>query len=318
MFYYYLYDFIIESDFRIKACECEMYKNSKLQNMNNVIKYRKLTQAKKKEIYECTNWSYLTLKYYPLIAYETDKYIILRYLDLYFVAVSIGTKEIFVDINSVDSKMSINVALGGALSICMYTVGYLPIHASSVDYNNNPIIFIAPSKTGKSTLQHYMLESGCKSITDDVLPIKIYNEDILCYSSKNLKIKIDKFLANRFNISVEESDIVTNLEDKYWMSLNSDIHSNKNYRIRYMFLLAPSTYCSDVMIQKISKIEKLQTIIENCHFIQFTPNRSRNEIINNVVNIFKDIDIYKISYEKKYNIIPRIIEKVIDFSKQFS
>lgn len=39
MFYYYLYDFIIESDFRIKACECEMYKNSKLQNMNNVIKY---------------------------------------------------------------------------------------------------------------------------------------------------------------------------------------------------------------------------------------------------------------------------------------
>lgn len=313
MFYYYLYDFIIESDFKIKACECEMYKYSKLQNINNVIKYRKLTYTKKKEIYECTNWSYLTLKYYPLIAYETNKYIILRYLDLYFVAISRSAKEIFVDIDSVDSKMSINVALGGALSICMYTVGYLPIHASSVDYNNNPIVFIAPSKTGKSTLQHYMLKSGCKSITDDVLPIKIYNEEILCYSSKNLKIKIDKFLANRLNISVEESNIVTDLENKYWMSLNPDVRSHKNYKLKYMFLLDPSTYCRDVTIQKISKIEKFHTVIANCHFIQFTPDESRNEIIHNIVNIFKYIDIYKISYEKKYNIIPQVIKEVFDF-----
>ena len=126
-----MYNFIIESDFEIQACDKLIFpsKNNKFE----IIKYRRLTQEKKAEIYYCSTYDMFTLKYYPLVAYETDKYIILRYLDYYFVAISLNDNEIIVDLDSVDPKMSVNVAIGGALSICMFLLGYIPLHATALE-----------------------------------------------------------------------------------------------------------------------------------------------------------------------------------------
>ena len=116
-----MYNFIIESDFEIQACDKLIFpsKNNKFE----IIKYRRLTQEKKAEIYYCSTYDMFTLKYYPLVAYETDKYIILRYLDYYFVAISLNDNEIIVDLDSVDPKMSVNVAIKEqSPEICMAAV----------------------------------------------------------------------------------------------------------------------------------------------------------------------------------------------------
>ena len=314
MYYYYMYNFIIESDFEIQACDKLIFpsKNNKFE----IIKYRRLTQEKKAEIYYCSTYDMFTLKYYPLVAYETDKYIILRYLDYYFVAISLNDNEIIVDLDSVDPKMSVNVAIGGALSICMFLLGYIPLHATALEYCKKPLVFIAPSKTGKSTLAYNLIQNGCQSITDDVLPIKTCDNQLVCYSSKNLKIKIDTFLSNQFNIPLEEVNIVTPLENKYWHPLPIGVHSRKNFKIGYLFYLNPSKQNENVSITALPRVEAIRTLFENVHFIHFLPKAKRGYLLEQILFFFKDITIYSVNYEKKYDAIPNILDSVFEFVKK--
>ncbi len=311
MYYYYIYNFIIESDFEISLFED--YADIPRASNLTVIKLRRLNKEKKDEIFSAKTWDILTMKYFPLIPYGTEKHIVLKFLDLYFVAVSLTGKEIIVDLDSKDPKMSINVAMGGALSICMALHGYSPLHAMAVEYNKKPLVFIAPSKTGKSTLEYFFLNNGCKSITDDVLPVKLLNDKSTCFSSKNLKIKTDTKLASRFNIPLDISNIVTPLENKYWLSLSLEQHSHINHNLEYIFYLNPSNDYEEVLLTPISKIDSINMLVENLHFVQFYPKTKRNEAIKNVLINFKNIDVYSVNYKKEFHNITKIIDVIYSF-----
>lgn len=313
MYHYYAYDFIIESDFAIPVFEDYAFFPKDCES--SVIKIRKLNKTEKEEIFNDSNSVVLTTKYYPLIAYRTNKHIVLKCLDFYFVAVSLTGKEIFVDLDSVDSQMAINVAMGGALSICMFLHGYSPLHATAVEYNEKPLVFIAPSKTGKSTLAHFFLDKGCKSITDDVLPIKLLNNHASCFSAKNLKIKTDTKLASIFNITLDIVNIVTPLENKYWLSLPPEKHSSNNHNLNCIFYLNPSDDYNDVSITPISKIDSIKLLIENLHFIQFYPKEKREKIIDDVLINFRNVDVYAVNYRKEFCNITKIINVIYDFIK---
>lgn len=311
MYCYYVYDFIIESDFEISIFE--EYADIPKSSNSTIIKFRKLNKEKKNEIFSAKTWDILTCNYFPLIPYITEKHIILKFLDLYFVAVSLTGKEIIVDLDSKDSKMSVNVAMGGALSICMALHEYSPLHAMAVEYNKKPLVFIAPSKTGKSTLEHFFLNNGCKSITDDVLPVKLLNNKSTCFSSKNLKIKTDTKLASLFNIPLNISNIVTPLENKYWLSIPSEQHSHINHNLKYIFYLNPSNDYKDVLLTPISKINSINLLVENLHYVQFYPKNERDKAIKNILINFKNIDIYSVNYKKEFDNITKIVDAIYNF-----
>ena len=311
MYFYYAYDFIIESDFPIPVFED--YSTLPKDCKSSMIKIRKIDKREKEEIINANDCNLLTMKYYPLIAYRTSKHIVLKCLDLYFVAVSLTGEEIYIDLDSEDSQMAINVAMGGALSICMFLHGYSPLHATAVEYNDKPLVFIAPSKTGKSTLEHFFLNKGCKSIADDVLPVKFFNNNGYCFSAKNLKIKTDTKLASIFNIPLDIANIVTPLEDKYWLSLSPEKHSFSNHNLNCIFYLNPSNDYNDVFITPISKIDSIKLLIENLHFVQFYPKEKREKILDSVLINFKNVDIYSVNYKKEFCNITKIIDVIYDF-----
>lgn len=311
MYYYYAYNFIIESDFQIpifEGCAPDLI-NIDVES----ISIRKLTKEKKDEILEKEVCSILSMKYPPLTPYLTDKYLILKCLNMYLVVVDLSGERIYVDLDSIDPAMSMNVALGGALSICMAIHGYTPLHAMAVEYKNKPLTFIAPSKAGKSTLEYYLINNGCKSITDDVLPVKMLNNIPTCFSSKYLKIKIDTKLASMFEIPLDIKNIVTPYENKYWLSLPFEKHSQINHSLNCFFYLNPSNDHQDFSITRISRLDSINLIVKNLHFIQFYPTNLRNQAVKNALENLKNINFYSINYKKKFENIAKIIDATLHF-----
>jgi len=81
------------------------------------------------------------------------------------------------------------------------------IHAGGVEINNKPVLFIAPSYGGKSTLTNHFIQQGHTMISDDRVPLKEVGTDIFVTSSYNyhrpyrrmedLGVKVDNFLLER-------------------------------------------------------------------------------------------------------------------------
>jgi len=69
---------------------------------------------------------------------------------------------------------------------------FVLLHGSAVDIQNKSILFLAPYKSGKSTLTNYIAkQSDNKLITDDILPTFIYNDKVL-YSPSHPYSNIQK------------------------------------------------------------------------------------------------------------------------------
>ena len=66
------------------------------------------------------------------------------------------------------------------LSIESYAV---MIHASAVEIDGKSILFLAPYKSGKSTLAHYITKQGHKLITDDILATFIQDNKLYYHPS---------------------------------------------------------------------------------------------------------------------------------------
>jgi len=60
---------------------------------------------------------------------------------------------------------------------------YVLLHCSAVMIDDKAVVFLAPFKSGKSTLTNYMCHHGAKLITDDVLPTYIADDRVYCVAS---------------------------------------------------------------------------------------------------------------------------------------
>jgi hypothetical protein len=60
---------------------------------------------------------------------------------------------------------------------------FVLLHCSAVEIDDKAIVFLAPFKSGKSTLTNYMCNHGARLIADDVLPTFIKDNQIMCATS---------------------------------------------------------------------------------------------------------------------------------------
>jgi len=55
---------------------------------------------------------------------------------------------------------------------------FVLLHGSAIEIDGKSILFLAPYKSGKSTLTHYLSQQGHKLIADDILPTFIQNDKV--------------------------------------------------------------------------------------------------------------------------------------------
>ena len=78
------------------------------------------------------------------------------------------------------------------------------IHAGGVEINSRPVLFIAPSYGGKSTLTDFFIQKGHYMVSDDRVALFENDNKIMCVSSydyhrpyrkmEDLGLKVDKFM----------------------------------------------------------------------------------------------------------------------------
>ena len=93
-------------------------------------------------------------------------------------------KEIIMEpIKDVDDSLLRTVILGAVLCVLLRQRGLLVIHASCININNKGVAFMGGSGWGKSTLATAFHTKGYDVLTDDVMPIKIEQNQAVVFPS---------------------------------------------------------------------------------------------------------------------------------------
>lgn len=93
-------------------------------------------------------------------------------------------KEIIIEpVKGIDETLLRTVILGPVLCVLLRQRGLLVLHASCININNKGVAFMGGSGWGKSTLATAFHTQGYDVLTDDVLPIKIEQNQAVVFPS---------------------------------------------------------------------------------------------------------------------------------------
>ncbi|MFN0070214.1 MAG: hypothetical protein ACKVVP_01830 [Chloroflexota bacterium] len=78
----------------------------------------------------------------------------------------------------VDGRVIGLFVLGQVLTFILCKLGFPTLHASAVDTDRGAVVFLGPKGQGKSTMAAAFVHRRAPLLTDDVLPMKMVNQDV--------------------------------------------------------------------------------------------------------------------------------------------
>ena len=166
------------------------------------------------------------------------------------------------------------------------------IHAGSVEIDNKPVLFIAPSYGGKSTLTDYFLKQGHVMVSDDRVPLKEVNSQIIAQSSypyhrpyrkmEDLGVRVDKFM----------------LESK-------ELHK--------IYVLEPAEASAEVSFTRLKGIQSFSALQYNFDFSLELNKASSFELM---AKIASKVPIYQISFPWDLTKLDKVYQAICKHSNQ--
>lgn len=304
---YTLYGFTVKSAYKIPGIESES--ELSLKDSPQDITIINSDHINMDNVYTCDYVHPITLNYYPVKVYDIGKYIYMGCGNDWNLFVSKNGDEIIIDNSSADIPSALIAAIGCALSVCFIYKGLMPLHSAVVQTNDKLIGLMAPSGTGKSSLMWSFLEKGAFFVTDDVLPIQLNDDSCIGHSSMCLNSKLHKETILALDLPYDENDKISNFEEKYWIQIPPKKRLNNKLKVDFLFVLQPYPPDSEekkVRISPLTKIEKINAIVANIHFVYGVPLDDRKKIIRKFSELFDTVDMFKIEYIKSYEALDEI------------
>lgn len=146
------------------------------------------------------------------------------------------------------------------------------IHAGSVEIDKQPVLFIAPSYGGKSTLTDYFIKQGHVMISDDRVPLKEVNSFIMAESS---------YPYHRPYRKMEDLGV----EVKKFMTDTKKLHK--------IYVLDPASPSTEVEFTKLKGIDSFSALQYNFDFSLELNKASSFELM---AKIASKVPIYRISF----------------------
>lgn len=105
----------------------------------------------------------------------------------------IDGKKILINSNTnLDNKLLRSLILGPGMGILLHQRGFLVLHGSAINLNGIAVAFLGPSGCGKSTICTGLTKKGHSLIADDVLCVKLENNNLKIYPSvPRIKLRED-------------------------------------------------------------------------------------------------------------------------------
>jgi len=166
-------------------------------------------------------------------------------------------------------------------------------HASSTLVNNNPIIFIAKSMSGKTTLNNYFLQKKHKFITDDILPIFLSNDSINCT------------LSFPYYKPYRKDEHIGNY---------TSLFNNQFTPIHSIYILSPYHTKQTIDIIEIKGFEKIKVLKEHSLIYRFKFNREEQYKV--LLRLSKELKIFSIHRPFGIEFLDKTYQTIVQHQKE--
>jgi hypothetical protein len=182
------------------------------------------------------------------------------------------------------------------LGMFAHSRNWIPLHASAVSVDNEAVLFLGGSGTGKSLTAASFIERGHRLISDNlvfidsewnVLPsypfIKLWGKDFARIPSSKLLLR--------------EQPIRTNLEKYHFFS--KKVETNATLKIKRIYLLSPNL-TQGISIEKLNLYRSLKLLSQNVAFEDFlTKKDNPHASFMLIQNLVSNSPIHLLKYQLK-------------------
>ncbi len=168
---------------------------------------------------------------------------------------------------------------------------YYFLHAGAVEIENMPVLFIADSFGGKSTMTDFFIKKGHTMISDD---------KVGTYEKENMIFSVPSYSYHRPYRKMED------------LGLYVENFAKESKAINCILNLVKADENSDIFINKISGINKFK-VLKYATDIDLPINqKNRFQALTNIAN---KVDIYDITIPWDLNRLEEVYQTIIDFIK---
>lgn len=191
------------------------------------------------------------------------------------------------------------------------------LHCSTVNINNNAILFIGDSTSGKSTLAASCCKEGHKLLTDDFLLIRETNSNFLAIPSyPSIRLHSDT-ISKTLGITptIFDSDI---FEYKKWIRADEDglPYSENPVPIKFIYILGNTNtgYLKEgIDISAIRPSESVVELLNNSFVIDLSDTELLKSNLDFCASLVEKIPVKRLTYSKDFSMLSAIREMIISY-----
>lgn len=185
----------------------------------------------------------------------TENFVMFRIPELAVFAVKDGTSiQISPEKEAAEDKIRLYI-LGTCMGALLLQRRILPLHGSAVVIEGKAYAIVGHSGHGKSTLASALLQQGYELLTDDVIAIKLDDQDVPYVTPAYPQQKLWQESLDVFGLNSDQFRPLFDRETKYAVPVTSQF-SNDTLPLAGLFELVKA-HCSEVRIREMNKLERL-------------------------------------------------------------
>lgn len=224
------------------------------------------------------------------------------------IKVSDGNQVIINPNCEVDPSILQNLLLGTALAILKHQQGFLVLHASCINMNRQAIAFLGHVGRGKSTTAFALNKKGYPIIADDVLPIKINENNPPFVFPGYPSLRLSSEVIKNGDQTIE-NPLKNN--GKYIIKRNEGFSSN-SFPLKHIYILKNGKKWD---IENLSKHDALIELINNSYCLKSFNNPEKKSNLLQCANIIKNVPVKNLFVKRSLNQLPELVKHIENDAK---
>jgi hypothetical protein len=241
-------------------------------------------------------------------------------------ALHIDLKGRVITIDCSDEQMELAAAwaIHAGLGAATLTHGGVPLHGAGLEIKGRYIALMADSGTGKSTLSWFLMQRGARFGNDDLIPVRMVDDEALAFPAVSLYPKLQREAVDRHGLSVSDllpADYGTG-EEEYYVPLPLEKRVTAPAPLAAAFLLRPQRLTSDktlsvrrmsnlVNVDRLPEDEAAKTLRQNLHAVwligKWMDGRKLDALCRQVA---ARVPVYTLTYPRAYALLPTLAETI--------